>query len=96
MSHHRSSDQQLLLFETLTRTRQKVLSKTICAELRLKIGKKDSRCQQLKRLDQFAKANKAFELETEEGVWIACSVGKTATGFYLWDLLLRSTSQLAA
>ena len=47
-------------------------------------------------LDQFAEANKAFELETEEGVWIACSIGKTATGFYLWDLLLRSTSQLAA
>jgi hypothetical protein len=84
---------QLSLFDFPVR--QKIPSRMVKREILLKLEKADPQISLLKKLNQFARENKALEFITSDGIWIVRAIGKTETGYYLWNLYVRPFEPLA-
>lgn len=65
-------------------------------ELRPKLNKSHNRAQIIRKLDRLAQKRKDYEIQTDEGLWIAHPAGATETGFYLWNLIFRPSAQALA
>lgn len=93
--YHSISGGQFFVFEFLIR--RSILSKELYdQELKFKLGNRFNRSQMIRTLNQFAREGRNYEFETEAGVWTVRPVGKTDTGYNLWDLWLRPVLKATA